>query len=45
MRRLIGLVLLSAMLVAVAACKNTGMNGGAGSNGGGGGTIHAGIPF
>lgn len=45
MRRLIGLVLLLAMLASVGACKNASMSGGGGSNSGGGGTIHAGIPF
>jgi len=45
MRRLIGLVLLLAMLASVGACKNPNMTGGGGSNGGVGATIHTGIPF
>jgi len=45
MRRLMGMVLLLAMLAAVGACRNPYLTGGTNSNGGGGGTIHTGIPF
>ena len=45
MRRVIGMVLLMAMLAGVSACRNTYASGGSGSNGGGNGTIHTGIPF
>jgi hypothetical protein len=45
MRRLIGIVLMMAMLVTVGACRNTTASGGTGSSGGGNGMIHTGIPF
>ena len=45
MRRLMGMVLLLAMVAAVSACRNTYAEGGTGSNGGGSGMIHTGIPF
>jgi hypothetical protein len=45
MRRLMGMVLLLAMLAALGACRNSYLQGGTGSNGGGGGTVHTGIPF
>ena len=45
MRRLIGMVLLMAMLAAVSACRNTYATGGTSSGGGGNGMIHTGIPF
>ena len=45
MRRLMGMVLLLAMLAAVGACRNTTASGGTGSNGGGSGMLHTGIPF
>ena len=45
MRRLMGIVLLLAMVAALGACRNTTMQGGTGSNGGGAGTVHTGIPF
>ncbi len=45
MRRVMGMVLLLAMLAAVGACRNTSASGGTGSNGGGSGMFHTGIPF
>jgi len=45
MRRMMGIVLLLAMVAAVSACRNTYAEGGTGSNGGGSGTLHTGIPF
>ena len=45
MRRMIGFVLLMAMLTAMSACRNTYATGGTSSGGGGNGMIHSGIPF
>ena len=45
MRGVVGIVLLLAMLSVLGACRNSYMQGGTGSNGGGGGTVHTGIPF
>ena len=45
MRRLIGVMLLLAMVTAVSACRNTYATGGTSSNGGGNGMLHTGIPF
>ena len=45
MRRVMGMVLLLAMLATVGACRNTYATGGTSSNGGGSGAIHTGIPF
>ncbi len=45
MRRVMGMVLLLAMLAALGACRNTYMQGGTSSGGGGSGSIHTGIPF
>jgi hypothetical protein len=45
MRRVMGMVLLLAMLASVSACRNTTASGSTGSSGGGNGMIHTGIPF
>ena len=45
MRRTCVLTVLLLVLAGLAACRNSTIQGGTGSNGGGGGTIHTGIPF
>lgn len=45
MRRICALTVFLLVLAGLAACKNPTVQGGTGSNGGGGGTIHTGIPF